>query len=195
MMNLGTPWWELVLRAVIVYVFLLFLLRMTGKRQIGQLAPFDLVLLLVLSNAVQNAMTAGENSLIGGLISATTLVALNFAVGFATFRSKRMEAWIEGRPEVLIHNGKLYHDVIDRAQLTPHELNAALRQAGCAAVEDVHSAILENNGAISVLCYRGGQHPVNHSVQHSSETEMVEPTGPAEKARSGDSLWSDGAGV
>src|SRR3954463_7239712 len=116
------PWWELVLRGAIVYVFLLVLLRITGKRQVGQLAPFDLVLLLVLSNTVQNSMNAGDNSLIGGLISASTLVGVNFLVGLATYKSKKLEAIIEGRPQVLIHNGKLYTDVMAGAHLTHHEL-------------------------------------------------------------------------
>src|SRR5713101_6577447 len=107
MWNLAVPWWELILRSMVVYGFLIILLGLTGKRQVGQLAPFDLVLLLVLSNAVQNAMNGGDNSLIGGLISACVLVAINYTVGFATYRSKRAEALIEGRPQVLIHNGKL----------------------------------------------------------------------------------------
>jgi uncharacterized membrane protein YcaP (DUF421 family) len=151
MLNMSVAWWELIVRGAVVYVFLLVLLRITGKRQVGQLAPFDLVLLLVLSNAVQNSMNAGDNSLIGGLISAATLVALNFVVGLATFRNKRMEAIIEGRPQLLIHNGKIYEDVIAKAHLTHHELTAALRQAGCGCAEDVHTAILENSGAISVV--------------------------------------------
>src|SRR5438876_8136744 len=130
MFNMAIPWWELIVRSLVVYAFLLVILRITGKRQVGQLAPFDLVLLLVLSNAVQNSMNGGDNSLIGGLISATTLIALNHFVGLLTFRNKKLEALIEGRPEVLIHNGKIYEDVLARAQLTRHELNAALRQAG-----------------------------------------------------------------
>src|SRR6195256_5054503 len=81
MWTLAIPWWELVARAVLVYVFLLVLLRLTGKRQVGQLAPFDLVLLLILSNAVQNAMNGGDNSITGGVISATTLIAANGLVG------------------------------------------------------------------------------------------------------------------
>ncbi|HEY4595420.1 MAG TPA: YetF domain-containing protein [Thermoanaerobaculia bacterium] len=145
------PWWLLIVRSVAVYLFLLIVLRLTGKRQVGQLAPFDLVLLLVLSNAVQNSMNGGDNSLIGGLLSAATLIAFNYLVGFLTFRSKRLEALIEGRPELLVHNGKLYEEVLTRAQLTRHELNAALRQAGCGCVEEVHTAVLENNGSISVV--------------------------------------------
>ena len=151
MFNLSIPWWELIVRSVVVYAFLLVILRITGKRQVGQLAPFDLVLLLVLSNAVQNSMNGGDNSLTGGLISATTLVILNYAVGYATFRSKRIEELIEGRPQVLIHNGKLHQDVMAKAQLTHHELAAALRQAGCAEISHCMSAMLENNGAISVI--------------------------------------------
>jgi uncharacterized membrane protein YcaP (DUF421 family) len=150
MFQLAIPWFEFILRAVVVYAFLLVLLRLTGKRQVGQLAPFDLVLLLVLSNAVQNSMNGGDNSLIGGLISAATLVLLNFTVGQATYRNKRLEALIEGRPQILVHNGKLFEDVLIRAQMTHHELNAALRRSGCTTVEDVHLAVLENNGQISV---------------------------------------------
>lgn len=145
------PWWELVLRSVLVYLFLIVLLRITGKRQVGQLAPFDLVLLLVLSNAVQNSMNGGDNSLTGGLISATTLVLLNYLVGYATYRSKRIEELIEGRPQLLIHEGKLQEQVMARSQLTHHELAAALRQAGCADVGHCKSAMLENNGSISVI--------------------------------------------
>ncbi len=151
MLNIAVPWWELVVRSTVVYVFLLGLLRLTGKRQVGQLAPFDLVLLLVLSNAVQNSMNAGDNSLVGGLVSAATLVGLNLIVGLATYRSKTLEAIIEGRPQVLVHNGQLFEDVLARAKMTHHELNAALRQAGCACLEDVSSVILENNGSISVV--------------------------------------------
>ena len=95
MWNIAVPVWELVVRAAVVYAFLLVLLRITGKRQIGQLAPFDLVLLLVLSNAVQNSMNAGDNSLVGGLVSAGTLVGVNYGVSYATFKSKRLEALVE----------------------------------------------------------------------------------------------------
>jgi uncharacterized membrane protein YcaP (DUF421 family) len=150
MWNPSLPWWEFVLRGAIVYVFLLVILRVTGKRQTGQLAPFDLVLLLVLSNAVQNSMNGGDNSVLGGVISATTLIALHYGVAFMTFKSRKLEAWIEGTPRVLIHNGILNEQVMRRELLTHHELAAALRAAGCADVQHVHSATLENNGQITV---------------------------------------------
>ena len=159
MFNMSVPWWELIVRSLVVYAFLILLLRLSGKRQVGQLAPFDLVLLLVLSNAVQNSMNGGDNSLVGGLVTAVTLIGANYMVGAATFRNKRLEAIIEGRPQIIVHNGKVFEDVMARAQLTHHELQAALRQAGCACVEDVQSAVLENNGAISVLTRRPVEAP------------------------------------
>jgi uncharacterized membrane protein YcaP (DUF421 family) len=156
MWNLSVPVWELIVRSAIVYGFLLVLLRITGKRQVGQLAPFDLVLLLVLSNAVQNSMNGGDNSLIGGLVSALTLVLLNLSIGLLTFKSKKLEALIEGRPQLLIHNGMLYDQVLHDAKLTRHELNSALRQAGCDSVDEVKLAVLENNGSISVVARHSG---------------------------------------
>jgi uncharacterized membrane protein YcaP (DUF421 family) len=148
---MSLPWWEFILRGIIVYFFLIVLLRLTGKRQIGQMAPFDLVLLLVLSNAVQNAMNGGDNSVIGGMISAISLVATNWVVGLLTYRSKRMEALVEGRPEVLIHNGKLFEKALQHTKITHHELMTALRGAGCATVEEVQGALLETDGTISVI--------------------------------------------
>jgi len=125
-------------------------LRFTEKRQIGQLAPFDLVLLLILANTVQNSMNAGDNSLVGGLISAASIVSLDYFVGFLAFKSKPAESIIEGRPQILIHNGELFDDVLNREKLSRHELMAALRGAGCDSIVDVHVAVLENNGRLSV---------------------------------------------
>ncbi|MGO9110495.1 MAG: DUF421 domain-containing protein [Thermoguttaceae bacterium] len=142
---------QFVLRAVVVYIFLLILLRCTGKRQVGQMAPFDLVLLLVLSNAVQNAMNGGDNSVTGGLILAVALVALNWCVAWLTFRSKRLEALIEGRPVILVHNGHIDPRALDEVRMTRHELEAALRAQGCAGPEEVRFAVLENNGSVSVI--------------------------------------------
>ena len=150
MWHLTIPWPYMILRAVLVYIFLLVLLRLTGKRQVGQLAPFDLVLLLVLSNAVQNAMNGGDNSMTAGAISAATLVAMNALVAALTFRSKTLAALIEGRPIVLVHEGCLKQDGMRSARLTTHELNSALRAEGC-TLDDVQYAVLENNGRISVI--------------------------------------------
>jgi uncharacterized membrane protein YcaP (DUF421 family) len=144
-------WWHFILRGAVVYAFLLVLLRFTGKRQVGQLAPFDLVLLLVLSNAVQNAMNGGDNSITSGLILAVTLVGLNWMVSWLTYRSKWMERLIEGRPVILVHNGKIDPRALKCVQMTMHELRAAIRAGGCACEEDVRYAVLENNGHVSVI--------------------------------------------
>ena len=148
-------WWEFVIRAVVVYLFLLVLLRLTGKRQVGQMAPFDLVLLLVLSNAVQNSMNGGDNSITGGMILAATLVAINSAVGWVTYHNKTIEGIIEGRPVILVHDGKIDHLSLRKVQMTTHELEAALRAAGCAGPAVVRFAVLENTGKVSVIPREG----------------------------------------
>lgn len=159
MWQLSLPWWEFVLRAVVVYLFLLVTLRLTGKRQIGQLAPFDLVLLLILSNAVQNSMNGGDNSISAGIILASTLIFLNAVLGLLTSRMKVAADIVQGKPQVLIHNGHIYDDVLKHENITRHELDAALRDAGCASLDEVHFAILETNGKISVKTHTPAPHP------------------------------------
>jgi len=151
MFNLTVPWWELVLRSLIVFIALMILLRLTGKRQVGQLAPNDLVLLLILSNAVQNSMNAGDTSLIGGLISAVTLVTLNYIVGRLMLKNQKYERFIDGHPQILIRDGIVFEGVLSDTGITHNELNGALRQNGCNNISQVHLAILETNGSISVL--------------------------------------------
>ncbi|HEY3270517.1 MAG TPA: YetF domain-containing protein [Geothrix sp.] len=151
MWRIAQPWWEFVLRALLVYGFLLVGLRLTGKRQVGQLAPFDFVMLLVLSNAVQNSMNAGDNTVLGGFILVTTLLALNALMGWWTWRSKRAETLLEGRPQILVHNGVLDEAMLASERITRHELMAAVRQAGVSDVADIRVAILETNGRINVI--------------------------------------------
>ena len=100
---------------------------------------------------MQSSINGGDNSLLGGLLGAGALILLNHLFGYVTFKSKTLEHIVEGRPKVIIHNGHLYPDVMRTAQLTHHELNSALRQAGCAYIGECRYAILENNGAISVV--------------------------------------------
>ena len=155
MWNIDLPhWWEFVVRATVVYAFLLVLLRMTGKRQVAHLAPFDLVLLLVLSNAVQNSMNGGDSSITGGLILATTLVALNYGVGWLTYRSRRLEALVEGRPIIVIHDGVVDPKAMQSVHMTKHELEAALRTEGCTGPHEVRFAVLESNGSLTVISRR-----------------------------------------
>jgi uncharacterized membrane protein YcaP (DUF421 family) len=151
MWHLSLPWWEFVLRAVIVYGFLIVILRLTGKRQIGQMSPFDLVLLLVLSNAVQNSMNGGDNSVGGGMILAATLVAFNALVSFLTARHRRVEEWMVGSPEVIIFKGKIVEETLQKEAISMTELEGAMREAGCANIKGVHLATLELNGQISIV--------------------------------------------
>jgi uncharacterized membrane protein YcaP (DUF421 family) len=153
MFELTVPWWELILRGLVVYFALLLLLRMTGKRQIGQLSPFDLILLLLISEAVQNAIIADDKSIIGGLIAVVTLIGINYLVGLATFKNKRVETFMEGRPQVIIHEGKVFEDIMNESKLTQQELHSALRHQGYFSVQDVKLAILETNGTVSIQGY------------------------------------------
>ncbi|MFN0218002.1 MAG: DUF421 domain-containing protein [Hyphomicrobium sp.] len=151
MFNVTVPWWEFIVRGAAVYGFLFVLLRVTGKRQVGQLAPFDLILLLILSNAVQNSMNAGDNSLIGGLISAATLVAINYALAYAAYRSPAFERFIEGAPIAIVRDGRVQHDVLAEEYISNEDLNAALRLAGSFSPSEVRLAMLETNGHVSIL--------------------------------------------
>lgn len=154
MWEMSVPWWEFVLRGVVVYVFLLVFLRLTGKRQTGQFAPFDLVLLLILSNAVQNSMNAGDNSLVGGLISATTLIACHVALAQLTFRFKWMERLIDGTPQVLVRHGEVNSKLMRKELLSTDDLEAALRASGCLHLHEVERATIETNGQITVVLKR-----------------------------------------
>ncbi len=151
MLNMSIPWWEFIVRAFLVFFFLLVSLRISGNRQIGQLAPFDLVLLLVLSNAVQNSMNGGDNSLVGGLISALTLIVLNHTLAFISTRNKTAEKFIEGQPLILIHNGKAFDKLLHQENISHQDLERAVRQAGLDRFSEVKLAILETNGAISII--------------------------------------------
>lgn len=151
MWEMSVPWWEFVLRGVLVYVFLLVFLRITGKRQTGQYAPFDLVLLLILSNAVQNSMNAGDNSLIGGLISASTLMGCHVVLAHITYRFAWLERLIDGTPRVLVDDGKVHTELMHKELLSTEDLEAALRASGCLHLHEVERATIETNGQITVV--------------------------------------------
>lgn len=142
---------EKVVRAAIVYLFLLGALRLTGKRQLGQMSSFDLVVLLMISNVVQNAMIGNDNSLTGGLIGAATILMLNYVVARVVVANKGAERLIEGAPTLLIHNGKVIDANLRHELLTRDELMAALRRQGILSVDEVRVALLEETGAITAV--------------------------------------------
>ena len=149
--ELSMPWWHFVLRACVVYVLVMVLVRLSGKRAVGQFTPFDLVMLILIGNAVQNGINGGDNSLTGAAIMATTLIALNYGVAFVTSRSRRVEKFVEGEPVVLARNGKLFEGVLRRELISRQDFREALRMNGVEDVSEVELALLETNGSISVV--------------------------------------------
>jgi uncharacterized membrane protein YcaP (DUF421 family) len=148
---LGIPVAEKLLRTVLVYVFLLVGLRLAGKRELGQLNPFDFVVLLLLSNTVQNAIIGEDNSLLGGIIGATTLLALNWFVVRILFSHPAVARALEGDTELLIKDGKLRPHMLKREMITPEELAAAARKQGIAGLHKVDSCRLELGGALTFV--------------------------------------------
>jgi uncharacterized membrane protein YcaP (DUF421 family) len=147
----GVPVIEKVLRAILVYLFLVLLLRLAGRRELAQINTFDLVVLLTLSNTVQNAIIGNDNSLLGGIIGATTLVLTNMAMVRFLHRHRALRRWLEGEPVVLVRHGRLVRANLEREAIAEDELLAALRRQGAADLRDVEEAILEPNGTISVI--------------------------------------------
>jgi uncharacterized membrane protein YcaP (DUF421 family) len=141
---------ELVLRAVIVYAFVLLLLRLVGKKHVGEMAPFDLVVLLILSESVQNALIGDDSSLTGGFIVACTLFGASQLIGYATWRSKKLARLLEGTPRLLVRNGHVLSDVLAREQVTHAELLEAVRREGYTSLTNVRYAMLENDGNITI---------------------------------------------
>ena len=148
---LAMPWWEFMLRAVVVYAVVLGMVRLSGKRALGQITPFDVLLIVLLGNAVQNALLGEDTSLAGGLLLAATLIAINYAVGWLVSRSRRMERLVEGEPVLVARDGKLLESVLRRELLTRADFDAALRQQGCRSIGEVELALLETNGHITIV--------------------------------------------
>ena len=157
MFQLSAPWWHFPLRAVAIYVMVMLLLRLSGKRAVGQFTPFDLVLLILIGNAVQNGLNGGDDSLTGAAILALCLIALNYAVAFVTSRNRRFERLVEGRPVVLAHDGELYRDVLRKELVSEDDFREAMRMNNIAGLEDVAIALLETNGNISVVSRESGK--------------------------------------
>ena len=148
---LSAPWWHYVLRAVAIYVLVIVLVRVSGKRAVGQFTPFDLVLLILIGNAVQNGLNGGDNSLTGAAILATCLIALNYGVAFVASRNRTAERLLEGEPVVLARDGKVFRHVLRRELVSRDDFEEALRTAGVGGLEHVELALLETNGKISVV--------------------------------------------
>ena len=150
MLDLAHPWWEFIVRGVAVYLVLLVLVRLSGKRTVGQFTPFDLLVVMLLSESVSNSLSGGDQSLVGGLVVAVVLVLLNLLMGYITTRTRRAEDVIEGSPVLIARDGKLFVDVLRRHRLGQGEWEQSLREAD-AEMHEVRRAFLESDGTISIL--------------------------------------------
>lgn len=148
---LSAPWWVFVLRAVVIYALVMLLVRLSGKRAVGQFTPFDLVLLILVGNAVQNGLNGGDNSISGALILATSLMLLNYAVAWLTAHSRAVERVVEGVPVVLAHDGVIYREVLGHEMVSEDDFREAMRLNNIASVDEIGLALLETNGNISML--------------------------------------------
>ena len=149
--DIGSTLPEVVLRTAIVYLFVVTALRLSGKREVGQMSVLELVVILVISDAVQNSMVGDNTTLWGGLVAVVTLLSLDFALKALTRRSKTVRTAIEGEPRMLVRDGRLLERAIDEEGVEVEEVRAAIRAHGLARVEDVRFAVLETDGSISVV--------------------------------------------
>ena len=159
---LSVPVGEKILRAIVVYFFLVLALRLAGKRELAQLNPFDLVVLLTLSNTVQNAIIGEDNSITGGVIGATTLLVINYLVVRFLYRHHDLDKLVEGEATVLIEKGRLRPDNLVKELITLEELEEAAHKQGFASLEEVESAILEPGGALAFI----GRKPAPDETRH-----------------------------
>lgn len=153
MLTTGNVALQIAARTAIIYVVVLMGVRLSGKREVGQMTPFDLTLLLLLSNAVQNAMTGPDTSLIGGMVAAGTLLILNYVIAEYSGANRKFRRWVQGSPSLLIHNGEVVESHMAREHVSLDELQRALREHGIGAIKDVALGVLEVDGSISLLKY------------------------------------------
>jgi uncharacterized membrane protein YcaP (DUF421 family) len=149
----GSVLLQIVLRTGVIYLLVLIGVRLSGKREVGQMTPFDLTLLLLLSNSVQNAMTGPDTSLLGGAVAACTLLVLNYGVAAVSGSNRHLRRLIEGEPSLLIHDGKVIESHMARERVSMDELHRALREHGINNCDQVALAVLEVDGSISCLKY------------------------------------------
>lgn len=149
--DLGSGPVEVAVRTAIVYLFLVIALRVAGRREVGQLSILDLVVILIIANGVQNAMVGQNTTLIGGLVSAGTLIVLDRVLDAALNRNRKLARVLEGEPVLLVRGGRVLERALSRASVNRAELDAAVRAHGVASVRDVSLAVLETDGSISVI--------------------------------------------
>src|SRR5213080_4536276 len=170
MFVLGLPVAEKVLRPITVYFFLIAGLRVAGKRELAQLNPLDLVVLLTLSNTVQNAIIGDDNSVTGGIIGATTLLLVNYLVVRFLYGHERLERLVEGEPDVLIDGGQIRFDRLRKELVTLPELESAAHKQGFNSLDEVERAVLEPGGTLTFF----GKKPNPEATRHAEITRRLD---------------------
>src|SRR5438309_2559586 len=155
--HLGIPWWHLVVRAALIYVIFFIGLRLFGKRELGQFTTFDLVLVLLVANALQPAITGPDNSVTGGAIIITILLVFNRAVALLRSRWPWFDALIEPPPTVVVQDGQISKSALEKEGLSETDVEMAIREHGVDKLTDVKEAVLENDGSISVVTKGSGE--------------------------------------
>src|SRR5258707_12007753 len=162
MFVLGVPVAEKILRPIIVYIFLIVGLRLSGKRELAQLNPFDLIVLLTLSNTVQNAIIGNDNSVSGGLIGAAALLAVNYLVVRFLYDHRKIDQLVEGRADILIEDGKVHEQRLKLELITKEELAAAARKQGFDSLSEVRQCVLEPGGTLSFTARKPDTEDIRH---------------------------------
>jgi len=170
MFVLGLPLAEKILRPIIVYVFLVVSLRLSGKRELVQLNPFDLVVLLTLSNTVQNAIIGEDNSVTGGVIGATSLLIVNYLVVRFLYGHKRLDQLVEGDADALIDDGKVRLDRLKKELISYSQLEAAARKQGFESLDEVQKCVLEPGGTLTFA----GKKPATDDIRHQELVTRLE---------------------
>lgn len=150
MFEMELPWWELVARGAIIYAVLLVMVRVAGKRTVGQFTPFDLLVVMLLSEAVSNSLSGGDNSIPGGLLIAATLIGLNMAIAFATSRSRKAAELVDGTAVLLGRDGKIFDEVVKKNRVAEGDMQQALREHDC-SLDKMQCVFLEADGKITIL--------------------------------------------
>ena len=162
MFVLGVPIAEKILRPIIVYIFLILGLRLSGKRELAQLNPFDLIVLLTLSNTVQNAIIGNDNSVTGGIIGAASLLAINYLVVRFLYDHRKLDQIVEGRADILVEDGKVHEQKLKRELITKEELAAAARKQGFDTLSDVRQCVLEPGGTLTFIAKKPDTEDIRH---------------------------------
>lgn len=163
---------DIVLRSAAIYLVIIVGLRLLGKKHVAQLSIVDLVLLLLISNAVQNAMVGDDSSLVGGIVAAGTLLLINYFLTSALYKSRIADRLFEGTPTLLIHNGSIIYPHLAQEKISLEELDRVVREHGIDTIHEVKTAVMEVDGTISVVSLKGQEHTIDYFKRRRTKFQL-----------------------